>query len=101
MMPVLRLGKYKLAGNAVVGPVCFGGPVIRRRLRHHRLIQHAGDVDRLGRHRRQPQPKDAPGEQVLDHRELNRNPSAGDGLHRENVQVLGIEDRVLPGPRRP
>jgi hypothetical protein len=45
-----------------------------------------------------PQPGDAAGIQVLRHGQLGPYPPARHRLHREHVQILGVQDRVLPGP---
>ena len=95
------LGEHQLLRHPVIGPARLLRPVCRRGPRHDRLEQDARHVHRLGRYRGDPQPGDAAGEQVLDHRQLGAHPPAGDRFHREHVQILGIQDRVLTRPHRP
>ena len=95
------LGEHQLLRHPVIGPARLLRPVRRRGPRHDRLVKDPRHIHRLGRHRGDPQPGDAPGEQVLDHRQLGAHPPAGHRLHREHVQILSVQDRVLTRPHRP
>jgi hypothetical protein len=59
------------------------------------LIKHTGNVDRLRRHGGYAKPQNAAIEQILGDRQLYRNPPAGHGLHRIDIQILRVEDNVL------
>ncbi len=65
------------------------------------LIEHQRSVDRLGRHRRQPEAGDAAGAEVQGDRQLDRHPAQGQGLHGEDVQGRGVQQQVLARPGRP
>jgi hypothetical protein len=95
------LGEHQLLRDAVISPACLLRPAGRRWLRHDRLAEDARYVDRFGRHRSDPKPSDRTGEQVLDDCQLRAYPPAGHRFHREHVQILGVQDRVLTGPHRP
>ena len=90
-----------LGGQAVIRRAGIGPPGGGVGQRPDRLEQHCRRVHRLGRHRSQPQPGDAPVIQVHTGGQLGLHPAQRHRVHREHVQPSGVQQQVLAGPRRP
>jgi hypothetical protein len=63
-------------------------------------VQHRRRIDRLGRHRGQPQPGDASGTPTHTNGEIHIDPTQRVRINCEHIQMGGVHQQVFPGPRR-
>ncbi len=89
------------AGNPVIRPHGFLGPILARGSRPKRLIQHRRGIDGLRRHRSDPQPGHAAGVPVQRDSQFGAHPPQRDRIQREDIQPSAVHQQVFARPCRP